>query len=114
MGNRNIPKIIFKASTRFTKKNYFHILFCDRNFRLVGRLGSFEMNKVKPFSVNNMVLSRKIIIETLLNVISFRSRLFFKPFFLHSAYNVFIKKNGIGKIFSKIIVSKNKDEYKVF
>ena len=114
MGNRNIPKIIFKARTRFIKKKYFNILFCDRNFRLIGRLGFLELNKTKPFVHNTLLLSRKLIIESLLNIINIRARLIFKYFFLHSAYRFFLKKNGLGQLFSKIMLTKRKYGYELF
>jgi hypothetical protein len=114
MGNRNIQKIIFKARTRFTKKNYFNILFCDKNFKLVGRLGFFEMNKTKPFLLNTLLLSHKLTFETLLNVSQFKSRYLFRLFFLNSAYSFFVKKYSVGNIFCKIIIKKNKNEYKIF
>lgn len=114
MGKRNIQKIIFKSRTRFTKKDYFNILFCDKNFKLVGRLGFFEMNKNKPFKLNNLVLSRKMIIETLLNVSRFRSRLYFKSMFLNGAFAFFSNKNSIGRLFCKMLLLKKKNAYKIF
>lgn len=114
MGKENLQKIIFKARTRFTKKNYFNILFCDKNFKLVGRLGFFEMHKTRPFLINTLVLSRKMTFETLLNVSQFKSRVFFKSFFLNSAYSFFLSKNNVGNLFAKWVLSKNKNAYKIF
>lgn len=114
MGKGNIQKIIFKARTRFTKKNYFNILFCDKNFKLVGRLGFFEMHKTRPFLLNNLVLSRKMTFETLLNVSRFKARIYFKSFFLCSAYAVFLNKNNLGNLFAKWVLTKNKNAYKNF
>lgn len=114
MGKRNIQKIIFKSRTRFTKKNYFNILFCDKNFKLVGRLGFFEIYKTKPFKLNTLILSRKMVLEILLNVSQFKSRLYFKSMFLNDVFELFSNKNSIGRLFCKMLLSKTKNEYKIF
>lgn len=114
MGKSNIQKIIFKARTRFTKKNYFNILFCDKNFKLVGRLGFLELHKTRPFLLNTLVLSRKMTFETLLNVSQFKARVFFKTFFLRSAYEIFLNKNNVGNLFARWVLIKNKNAYKIF
>lgn len=114
MGNRNIQKIIFKVRTRFMKKNYFNVLFCDKNFKLVGRLGYFEMNKTKPFLLNTLILSKKMTLETLLNASQFKSRLLLKTFFTNVAYLSFFKKSSIGHLFCKLLLTKKKNDYKFF
>lgn len=114
MGNKNIQKIIFKARTRFTKKNYFNVLFCDKNFKLVGRLGYFEMHKTKPFLLNTLLLSKKMTLETLLNVSQFKSRSIFKLFFMNIAYTMFSKKISTGHLFCKLLLIKKKNDYKIF
>lgn len=114
MGNKNIQKIIFKARTRFTKKKYFNVLFCDKNFKLVGRLGYFEMNKTKPFLLNTLVLSKKMTVETLLNISKFKSRSIFKLFFANTAYTFLKKKSNIGHVFCTLLLTKKKNDYKIF